>query len=388
MLIKDADDHGKRLALLESLQDEPSLNRAQRDWLNSQIWALRMGMSGERNAAHYIDHYYKDSQNLAVIHDLRLEMEDETAQIDHLIISRGLIFYLLETKNFSGNLSINAHGEFTVHYSSGSKGIPSPLEQSKRHEKVLSKWLERLGISGRLGSKPQFFHAVLIDPRGTIQRPAAGTFDSSNVVKADQFDAWRTKHVEKGISIAQTLTAMVNLRDRDTVREWAEKLVRQHRPLTPQQWVPEFMKLPEPSSAVTQAQSSAMVQAKKISEIRPVNQVPERALCASCAKPLSQAEKNFCTDNAKIFGSAMLCMAHQKLHRQVKADAPVPVAGQGAHAAQGNGDAQELNDPRKRKLVCCTCDAKISFEEGKFCWGNQRRFGGLQYCRTHQTAFK
>lgn len=59
MLIKQADDQSKRWAFLESLLNVPTLDRRQRDWLSDQLWALRMGMSGERNAAHYIDHYYK-----------------------------------------------------------------------------------------------------------------------------------------------------------------------------------------------------------------------------------------------------------------------------------------------------------------------------------------
>ncbi|WP_088287324.1 hypothetical protein [Ideonella sp. A 288] len=33
-----------------------------------------------------------------------------------------------------------------------------------------------------------------------------------------------------------------------------------------------------------------------------------------------------------------------------------------------------------------TCGAKLSFAEGKFCWNNEARFGGLQYCREHQAA--
>ena len=64
---------------------DAALDSMQRDWLTNEIWAVRMGMSGERSAAHYIDHYYKDNPNLAVIHDLRLELDGEVAQIDHLL---------------------------------------------------------------------------------------------------------------------------------------------------------------------------------------------------------------------------------------------------------------------------------------------------------------
>lgn len=33
------------------------------------------------------------------------------------------------------------------------------------------------------------------------------------------------------------------------------------------------------------------------------------------------------------------------------------------------------------------CREKIGHPEGKFCWNNARRFGGLQYCREHQVLF-
>lgn len=381
MLIKAADDHSKRLALLESLQNDPALNRKQHDWLQSQMWALRQGAQGERNAAYYIDHYYKDSPNVAVIHDLRLEIDDEVAQIDHMIISRGFLFYLFETKNFSGNLSINEHGEFSVHYGSGERGIPSPLEQSRRHEKVLSKWLERLEISGRLGSKPQFFHAVLTDPQRTIKRPDQRKLDTSNIIKADQIEAWRNKHVDKSISVAQTLTAMMNLRGADTVREWANKLVRQHRPLPPQQWLPDFMK-PTPVAESPSLKAVAKAQAK-VAEVARAYVV--RGCCASCSKPLSEAEQKFCASNADAFDGQLLCMDHQKAYKQSKSKEPIKEVHQQVVV---DAPAPAIEDPRRRKLICCTCGDRISFDEGKFCWNQERRFGGLQYCRTHQQEFR
>jgi len=40
-----------------------------------------------------------------------------------------------------------------------------------------------------------------------------------------------------------------------------------------------------------------------------------------------------------------------------------------------------------KKLICAQCREKISYPEGKFCWNNAKRFGGLQYCREHQGLF-
>lgn len=48
------------------------------------------------------------------MHDLRFAFDGEVAQIDHLIINRAFGIYLIETKNYAGNLVINDHGEFTV----------------------------------------------------------------------------------------------------------------------------------------------------------------------------------------------------------------------------------------------------------------------------------
>jgi len=360
MLIKSADDQGKRIALLGTLRESARLDAYQRKWLDDELWALRLGRSGERNAAYYLDHSYKDSANLALIHDLRLEMDGEVAQIDHLIISRGFVFYLLETKNFSGNLSISERGEFTVHYASGSKGIPSPLEQGKRHEKILVKWLERLGIVGRINSKPQFVHVVLIDPKGTIRRPEPSKFNTDNVVKADQFDAWRQRHVEKDTSVLQTLVSVANLRASDTVREWAEKIVRQHRPADPL-WLPDFMKPGAPLAVPVVAESGPL----------PYNNAPT---CAKCGSALSQAEVNFCRNHAHRFGSGIYCRRHQG-----------EFSPSGSAVAMPSTSATQ--EPPRRRLVCMECGAAISRAEGLFCWRNEKRFGGQQYCRTHQANF-
>ena len=271
-----------------------------------------------------------------------------------------------------------------MHYGSGARGIPSPLEQSRRHEKVLSKWLDRLDITGRLGSKPQFFHAVLVDPQRTINRPNERKLDTSNVIKADQIDAWRNRHVEKSISMAQTLTAMMNLRGADTVREWAEKLVRQHRPLQPSQWLPDFM---QPSNVViVQQPVAASIQQIAAESAAPAYLVKERGTCASCGKTLSAAEQDFCVSNTARFHGQMLCMAHQKEFRTSKRSDEQLLAPVQTVAAEVS--TAPTDDPRRRKLVCCTWGVTISFEEGKFCWNQERRFGGLQYCRAHQADFR
>jgi Nuclease-related domain len=323
MIIKQADDKTKRLAMLAELKRSALLDARQKEWLDDELWRVRQGIEGERDAAFYIDSYLRDSQSNAVIHDLRLELDGEVAQIDHLFFNRLLHFFLVETKCFNGNLVINDHGEFSVSYASGKAfGIPSPIEQSKRHERILAKVLERLEISGRLGVKPSFHHVVLLHPKAIIERPKGATFDSSCVIKADALPTWHQKWMDKDFGVKDTFSGLINMRSSETIAEWAEQLKRQHRPTNPL-LLPEFM-----------APKAAQVRAEE--------------------------------------------------PRPAYANSPSPAAAPVAKPAPAASTIAAPDESLKKKLICVTCGTKISYPEGKFCWNNEKRFGGFQYCREHQ----
>lgn len=307
MILKNADDKSSQLAQLEQWLADHTLNAAQKQWLTDELFRLRMGIQGEREAAFYLDSHFKDSENHVVIHDLRVEVDGDVAQIDHLVLYRAGGIYLFETKNYGGSLLINDHGEFTADYGRVRYGIPSPIEQSRRHERVLHKLLDRLDISGRTQRQLDMHHLVLVHPKAIIQRPAEKVFSTHNVMKADQFPAWHKKRTDN-IGALEMFSLMANMRSVDTVREWGEKLIRQHRPA-------------------------------------PMKQLPEH-----------------------LFPAAP----------------PAPAAIKPGTPASAPADSAQL----ARKLVCAKCGTRITFAEGKFCWGNERRFGGLQYCREHQAMFR
>ena len=160
MLIKSADDKSKGLALLEDMQKSSLLDNRQKDWLRDELRNLRAGIKGEQESAFHLDGHYKDGQNNVLLHDLRLQVDGETAQIDHLVINRTGYMVLIETKNYSGDLEVNAHVEFTVRYGRDHYGIPSPYEQSRRHARILGKRLDRLEISTRTDKLPDFHNVV------------------------------------------------------------------------------------------------------------------------------------------------------------------------------------------------------------------------------------
>lgn len=315
MIIKKADDKTKRLALLADLKKSSLLDPRQKEWLENELMRVRRGMEGERDAAFYIDSHLKDSTSNAIIHDLRLEMDGDIAQIDHLFFNRLLHFVLIETKCFNGNLNINDHGEFTVNYANGkSFGIPSPLEQSKRHERVLAKVLDRLDITGRMGVKPTFHHLVLLHPKAIIERPSKTAFDSSHVIKADALPTWHKSWADKILGVTDTFTGLLMIRSSDTIKEWAEKLVRQHRPTNPLS-LPDFM-APKPVAVLAREPSSHEAIAPSVATSAVPSEIPDEGL--------------------------------------------------------------------KKRLICITCRCKIPYNVGLFCWNNEHRFGGFQYCREHQ----
>jgi hypothetical protein len=321
VLFKSSDDKSKRLALLEDLQRSQLVDPFQRKWLRDELMRLRKGIQGERDSAHYLDNYFKDRVNKVVMHDLRFEVDGEVAQIDHMIMNRAFGICLLETKNYAANLVINDHGEFTVKYEDARFGIPSPIEQSHRHERILSKLLEQLEIVGRTQKMPEFHHVVMLHPKAIIHRPPHKAFDTSNVIKADQFPTWHQKYIDQ-IGMGTVLKSALNMRSQETIKEWCEKLVCLHRPgdlLA----LPDFMRPKEKGKAVP-AQSAPVAASKPFPVKKP----------------------------------------------EVKASIPMTVR-------------QSAEEPAKR-LICTKCRAKISFPEGKFCWNNAPRFGGLAYCRVHQ----
>ena len=326
MALKSADDKSKRLVLLEELQRSPALDLSQKKWLRDELMRTRRGIQGESESAHYLDHYFSGTQNNVLLHDLRFVIDGEVTQIDHLIFNRAGSVYLLETKNYACNLVINDRGEFTAEYENARFGIPSPIEQSLRHEKVLRQLLERLDIVGRTHKHPDFHHVVMLHPKATIERPPAKSFDTANVIKADQFPTWHKSFVDK-LGLGTLFKNALNMRSLETTTEWGEKLKRQHRPADLLA-LPDFMR--------PRDLAKAGMPAPLLSPPAPKLTIPALARSQAVAPALP-------------------------------AMAALPA------------------EPTRR-LVCARCAVNISFPEGKFCWNNAQRFGGLAYCREHQAG--
>jgi hypothetical protein len=231
MIIKKMDSKQEAIAELTALL-KGKLIPYQRFLIEKELKAMRSGVYGEKDSAYYIDFYFGNSRNWAVIHDLRLEHKGQVAQIDHLLINRFFDIYALESKNYSYKLKISPAGEFQVYYGKEYIGIPSPIEQSKRHIHLLDLFLrnhnilpKRMGISIR----PRFKDLILVSPKCIITRPPEKKFDTSSVIKADTLRTKIDREVDKWYPLAD-LAAISKTCSSSNLEETARRLAAFHKP--------------------------------------------------------------------------------------------------------------------------------------------------------------
>ncbi len=233
MIIKKMDSKQEEIAELTALL-KGKLTPNQRFMIERELKAIKSGVSGEKDSAYYIDFYFRNSKNWAVIHDLRLEHIGQVAQIDHLLMNRLFDIYVLESKNFSCKLKISPGGEFQTYYGKEYIGIPSPIEQNKRHIYFLDLFLKqhdilpkRMGISIR----PRFKSFVLVSPKSIITRPPEKKFDTSSIIKADTLRTQIDQEVDKLRNPLADFAAISKLSSSSIVMQTAKTLARFHKPI-------------------------------------------------------------------------------------------------------------------------------------------------------------
>lgn len=145
--------------------------------VRSTVRNHRQGMRGERETAYMLDHQFgPDNDRNLLIHDLRLpDGQGGFAQFDHILLSRASrTASIFESKNYSGRISKNEHGEWMVWYRSQRQpqNIPNPVEQAKRQRKVLQAWLKRKGHDRAFAEVGVF---VSVPPTAMIDRSKIGS---------------------------------------------------------------------------------------------------------------------------------------------------------------------------------------------------------------------
>lgn len=333
MLLKDADDRTQDLEILGRLMKDSNTPDATKRKIEREIANIRSGIKGEKEAAYEIDAAFR-TRNWFVIHDLRIEHEGLVAQIDHLLIDRFLNIYLCESKRFGEGVAVNDQGEFSAFFNGRPYGIPSPIEQNRRHITILERlfstdaieWPRRLGFK----IKPDMRSYVLVSKNARISRPKNAKIDGlDSVVKTDQFVSKLLKDGESDSPLS-----MMKVVSQDTLEALARQIMVLHRPIT-FKWAEKFgltaegtkeeraieepadIPVEEDRTAETTEDKAAVPQATeegttktKAAETPEANQ-KKKLQCSQCEAAVSYAVAKFCWNNKKL-GGKVLCMSCQK----------------------------------------------------------------------------
>jgi hypothetical protein len=324
MQIKAADDKGRDIQELQMLLGRLDLRPATRNQIEQEIRNIRAGFAAEQEAAYQIEFHVSRNTRIMTIHDLRIEFKDRVAQIDHLVITSLLDIWLCESKHFAEGVAINEYGEWSAYYGRKLTGIPSPIEQNKRHAIVLNDVLgsgivdlpRRLGIARR----PAIKTVVLVSKDARIKRPvsapAAHVEGLESVIKCDQFISVMDQAIEK----KSARDFMFGLAWLGTIESFARQLAALHKPVR-LDWVRKFEipRVMEPT--LNERENPPRLRVAALSQAtdmrRSVAAESSKVVCDSCGRSASPKEVSYCRTNEARFRGRVLCYDCQRGARQI-----------------------------------------------------------------------
>lgn len=191
IFLKNGNEAERQLAELQELRKTAGGNLA--EVIDAEIRQVEAGIYGENAVRYELENSHIP---MFVLHDLYLEDEGLSAQIDYLIITRNLIF-VVECKNLYGNIEINNKGDFIRSIAYGGKtrkeGIYSPITQNKRHLELIKQLRrkEQKNILLKSHFEKHFYDnyrsiVVLANPKTILNAKYAKKEIKDQVIKADQ----------------------------------------------------------------------------------------------------------------------------------------------------------------------------------------------------------
>lgn len=132
VILKSESSSEKQLAEMEQLLSELTVPKAKAA-LERDIAAVKAGIAGENMILYELQNSHIP---MFILHDLYLEYDGLTAQIDFLIVTRKRDF-VIECKNLYGNITVDNAGEFIRGMGNKKEGIYSPITQGKRHLELI-----------------------------------------------------------------------------------------------------------------------------------------------------------------------------------------------------------------------------------------------------------
>ena len=260
MIIKTP-DYQKAIDAINQLLDS---GRVQGE-LRQQLQYEAAGLVAEQQVAYQLASYFQNSEEIYIYNNLFIENGAVTAQIDHLVFSRRMI-YFIESKSIAGAISVNEAGEFQRQYGKKFSPIKSPIEQVKRQRQVLLDFLDShrneflgkvLFMRKGIGSwTPKYY--VGVSEKGTIKGPGRSQF--KELMKFDQIaSAISEHHKQTKIGLIETLCKddeeSFNLLNKDEIKKVSSFLEKSDKSKEPIQKIKELLKKPEHKNNILPARA-------------------------------------------------------------------------------------------------------------------------------------
>ena len=228
MILKELSNQTeKQINVLRNLLKN-SNSTAQKKLIQSDLKRLENGYKSEKDNAYYLDFEFKDSKHSIILHDVRLEHNGRTAQIDHIFIGRTGVT-VLESKSFTGELMIKDDGSLVVKYAKTINTYPNPIEQNNRHAQVLK---ELINDNFNLQGNTKFLGGidisskVIINPKTTVTNKKLPI----GFERADSFATRRIKEIDK-MGVFEILKTASKLMTIEKYIELAEFIIQNHKPI-------------------------------------------------------------------------------------------------------------------------------------------------------------
>ncbi|MBE2169824.1 MULTISPECIES: nuclease-related domain-containing protein [unclassified Cobetia] len=152
----------------------------------------RYGHRQEEDVAFHLRRAFGDDPEVVIFNDLRLKHGEENAQIDHLVM-HPFGFIIIESKSITGEVRVNAAGEWQRSYRGNWSGLKSPLRQAELQQDILKRLLiehrtrlmnKTLGLQGGFAGR-QWKVLCAVSSNAIVHRADMAKGVSAQVVKPE-----------------------------------------------------------------------------------------------------------------------------------------------------------------------------------------------------------
>lgn len=150
-------------------------------------------------ATELIDKQFADSEEWAVVHDLRLWINGHALQINHLLVSNTLSFICLDTRFLHYGVKMGDAGQFHVFNDSETRRVASPINKMAKDVRMFRDHVQNLGVlPSRFGivQRAMLKGYVLTDPALRIDLDASPASNNVGVCSSDALFPmlWKKNH--------------------------------------------------------------------------------------------------------------------------------------------------------------------------------------------------